>query len=254
MIRDLDQDQNLIKFNKNSEISTNSQQNVEESFQKDQKKEVPIENQELISIPISSLEYKDDTNIEEIPQLFRKSSTIDLPHQSSTKTPVPLRSTDNVLQHMKHYYQMLYSKLAQVHGKTQKSKRKLLLLMAQQIAKRYNLTDISLHEIVIHLGSIIYPSKKLKNFKIGVEINSKEKPKEALRKAELLIIKFHKALFQFSAERLSSLLESPAYRALYEVFCQNLEFYEMKKEDVVPVNSKSSFLSVNLLTQRLSAC
>jgi hypothetical protein len=104
---------------------------------------------------------------------------------------VKLNPKNNILIRMKKFYQGLYVKFAKTLPSEQNTKKNTLKEMSKKLQKKALINGMSYEEVVLYLGSIIYPSKNFfANEKVlkTVDLEIEHTPKE---KAKLLIFLFH---------------------------------------------------------------
>jgi hypothetical protein len=110
---------------------------------------------------------------------------------SSSIQSVKLNPDHNILIRMKKFYQGLYVKVAKTLPKGESSKKNTLEEMAKRLQSTQLMNGISQKEIVLYLGSVIYPSKAFfKNEMIfkTVDLDEEHTTKE---KVKGLILLFH---------------------------------------------------------------
>lgn len=172
-------------------------------------------------------------------------------HQKLLPNTSDIPSSTNVLKDMRKFYQRMYTKASKSMPKDMGSKRQTLFLLSETIKNRFNFTDISTRELVLYLGSIIYPSKRIMNLtsmKLASWANG------ALHKAQNLILSYNECLNNFTSEKLKLILKSKVYESLYMIYCQNLEKHERKKSICDAEQNLMQGESMRLLTSRLSLC
>lgn len=165
-----------------------------------------------------------------------------------------VKNHSNFLTNMKKYYQTLYAKLSKTCGKESTSKRKNLILMAQLLQKKHGLSEVSLQELVVHLGCIIYPTKKLRDLKSAKTVDSEGKVKSTVVATQKLVESFHECLNDFTPDKLANLLQSKIFRELYQVYCQYLAKNNGKKGDLDSERNAPFTESVSCLTINLFSC
>lgn len=110
---------------------------------------------------------------------------------NSSQLSVKATPEQNILIKMKKFYQGLYVKVARTLPKGESSKKNTLEEMAKRLQSTSLMNGLSQKEIVLYLGSVVYPSKAyLKNEMVfkTVDLDEDNTTKE---KVKGLILLFH---------------------------------------------------------------
>lgn len=167
----------------------------------------------------------------------------------SRKTVRAEPSQPNILTQMRKFYQSLYVKVSKQVPKDGSSKKKVLERLGQNLKNTESASYVSLPDVIVHLGSVIYPSKVNKTVSsiVGANLTEGEDSKKA--KAKLLVAQFQECMFSFSCKKLEKLLQNAVFNFLYQYFCRNLEaslYRKVQKKEGQPTDT------LNMLTDRIN--
>lgn len=134
---------------------------------------------------------------------------------------------------MQRFYQAFYIKISKTLGKGKKSKKDILQKMCLSLRKSTLLSEIKIEDLVLHLGSVIYPSKAFLKNRASFSASMKEGMNEGEVRAKKSISDFHGALLDYSQEKLEQLLSQETFEKLYIVFRENLNNSLKGKNEVL---------------------
>ena len=149
---------------------------------------------------------------------------------------------------MRKFYQNLYVRVSKQLSKEGSSKKKVLERLAQNLKNTHKFMICSVPEIVVHLGSVIYPSKVNTAFlhaKTPISVEGQDLKK---LRAKQLVAQFQDCMVTFSCQKLEKLLQDHVFSSLYQFFCENLEASLQKKQVGKEGCQKST---LNMLTSRI---
>lgn len=180
--------------------------------------ELPVEEKEAFAIA-SDAQMDAMGSYDTSDQCSKKSEHSDMhvPTEVNLKDgdeiPKPSLVKENPLVLMRKFYQNLYVKFVKMTGKEEKSvKGKSLEKMAETLIKKFDSDGASIQEVIVHLGSIIFPAKFNRRA-------FKEIPKETPQyKAQKLIGKFQSCMYFFTNKKFSLFLSSKINSYLYNIY------------------------------------
>ena len=124
---------------------------------------------------------------------------------------------------MKKFYQALYLKTSKALPKNNNSKKQTLETLCKRLRKVTFLGDVETEELILHLGSVVYPSKSFLNNKASFMSYQNTSDEDKQLKAKRLIAQFNDCLHSFTPQKLEHLLSQSVFQKLHEIFCMNLE-------------------------------
>lgn len=128
----------------------------------------------------------------------------------------------NLLAKMQRFYQGFFMKTSKTLHKGKNSKKQILEAMCERLRKSTLLSEVETDDLVLHLGSIIYPSKSFLKHKSSFQaLKNVDKVTGELR-AKKAIYDFHSTLLQFSERKLEKLLAQETFNKLYNVFWDSM--------------------------------
>lgn len=211
------------------------------------------ENDYTLTSPISSIKKKEAFTTENDAHMDT-TGTLDTSDQCSKKSEpsvlqislgVSLENTEeksetlklkeNPLVLMRKFYQNLYVKFVKMIGKEEKSvKGKSLEKMAETLMKKFDPDGTSIQEVIVHIGSIIFPAKFNRRA-------YKEIPKGSPQyKAQKLIGRFQSCMYFFTNKKFSLFLSSKINNYLYNIYSAHAHTGGTKDSAIYVLTTKLS--------------
>lgn len=121
-----------------------------------------------------------------------------------------------IFRYLRKFYQQMFQKFVQVKC-TGLHKNQHLKLFCEGLLKTPTMQGVSLNELMLCIGSIIYPSKMVQ-LKKKVADGEEEPNSEAKQRVFDSIIKFRDLITKFSLKKLVDLLKGQTYGKLFDVY------------------------------------
>lgn len=154
--------------------------------------------------------------------------------ESSTRKDVLYQT---IFRYLRKFYQFMFQRFTKVKGAEGEGSNNLRLF-AEYMAKSFQ-ENPSVQDLMIHIGSIIYPSnvQQLEQKIFGKQ--HKYPSNKAMCKAALSILKYREMIQKFNLDKLTDFFEDPIYRKLFHVYATSIQSGKFEMPRVMQKNKQT---------------
>lgn len=217
----------------------------------------------VIKINISTLneEHYQVKNVSDVEKYTEETSSVKSTLKKGSEQPTELSShsyakchsarRDVVYQttfrYLRKFYQFMYNRFTKVKGEQYKGK-KLLMMFAIYLNDTFKLKNVNLIDLMIHIGSIIYPSNLQKLEQKLANLKSSSETQKAKCQVALSILKFREITQKFNMEKMNDFLGDHINKCLFKIYLVAMQSGRYELPDVMQKNKEiylKAFESIN---------
>lgn len=149
--------------------------------------------------------------------------------------------------YLRKFYQFMYNRFTKVKGEHYKGK-KLLMMFAMYINDTFKLQNVNLVDLMIHIGSIIYPSNLQKLEQKLTNLKSSPESQKAKCQVALSILKFREITQKFNMEKMNDFLGDHINKCLFKIYLVAMQSGRYELPDIMQKNKEiylKAFESIN---------